>query len=1335
MSTFSSDATVSASNVLASLLTTLARSERDGTTFDQATDGGGAFSSIYLSGEDGPLVSIDTDDADGLADRLGNLGFEVAGFFQGAAGGVVDVYTTLGRLTELARVEGVESVEAQVIPRTSAGSVQNQWRAIADVDFLQQVVPGSDGTGIDYGILSDTIDQVGGGIAASQATGDLPPSSRITILDDNIGGSTPSDEGRAMAELMFDIAPGADILYHTAFRGQANFASGITDLAAAGADVIVDDITYLSQAAFQDDIVAQAVDNVVTNLDIPYFSSAGNANNRTYFAQFNEGPVDDNFHDFSLGGNDQGLTFTLQPGATITSGLQWSNPLGGATRDFTLRVFESNSGNVLVTDGANDIGSDPYERVSYTNNTGSAQTVALDVFYSIGAGEPDELLFINTFTSGTVAFVDNDFGGPSIYGHHNSQFGFGVGAVAATQTNVIESFSSLGGIPTRFDVNGNPINITRQQPAFVAADGISNTFFGNGNVFFGTSAAAPNAAAVAVLMQEAAGGPRSLPFNQVNSILRATAVDIGPLGFEPTYGSGRIDALPAVVAANNLGRAERFIELNNFGGATSSTDVTSNTDIESFEWGVDRGDATTRFEVDPDFDVGVILLNGDPDIDGNTTVLFHQDITGGSTGGFVSRTGPANTRVATIVYPRVSVSGLSAANNDLNVRISQSPTPALTPLSSNGAGAYVRDDTLSTDYDPDWFAFTTPGTLAPSGNVSFSLTRNAGLDAVVSVYEPNGTLVARIDDGVTGGSEEATLQLDPGSPYRVLVRSFRGQSNGDYRLVIQPEIDLPDDLVTFAADTAAVTSLIPFGPTGTSPNAQGVQTFFDSDSDVFGYFFGAIPELGNTITVDTDGTSFDTVLGVYAFDDSFGALGRLVGFNDDIDGANNRQSRVTFTAEPGTRYMALVSPFSNFVNDEPVINVDYGSGPANITPITLDVDGDGSASPAPIAPGGDASFFSFVAPSGSIGTGSVTFRDGNFDGDLYVFDANGNLLGGDSNGNANDEAVNLTGLVAGDTYHITAIPEDFDSQLFTGGNIEVNLDIILPPPPAPTTDPDLVPGDDSGESDSDNITNNPDGVLSIASFASGPTEGRFVRLYRDGVLVAGPTEVPVGFDSFVLDDTGPLPDGTYVYTTTAANSETGPESNFSDSTTITIDTQGPQQDAFQFNFDDGPGNQNFFVDFNEGTFDYLVDDIVVTNTTLGQVFPTSDFALNQTPGNAIADLFYDPTAAGDFLPDGNYELTIDADRLTDVAGNGNDPFFAEFFFLNGDANRDRTVDLADFGILRANFGTSSPTRFSEGDFNYDGTVDLADFGILRAAFGTTLVDPNAVGASSLFDDE
>jgi len=59
--------------------------------------------------------------------------------------------------------------------------------------------------------------------------------------------------------------------------------------------------------------------------------------------------------------------------------------------------------------------------------------------------------------------------------------------------------------------------------------------------------------------------------------------------------------------------------------------------------------------------------------------------------------------------------------------------------------------------------------------------------------------------------------------------------------------------------------------------------------------------------------------------------------------------------------------------------------------------------------------------------------------------------------------------------------------------------------------------------------------------------------------------------------------------------------------------------------------------------------------------------------------------------------------------------------LPGDANGDGTVDLADFGLLRANFG-SDAAIFATGDFNADNTVDLADFGILRANFGS-LVTP------------
>lgn len=50
-----------------------------------------------------------------------------------------------------------------------------------------------------------------------------------------------------------------------------------------------------------------------------------------------------------------------------------------------------------------------------------------------------------------------------------------------------------------------------------------------------------------------------------------------------------------------------------------------------------------------------------------------------------------------------------------------------------------------------------------------------------------------------------------------------------------------------------------------------------------------------------------------------------------------------------------------------------------------------------------------------------------------------------------------------------------------------------------------------------------------------------------------------------------------------------------------------------------------------------------------------------------------------------------------------------------DPNRDGVVDLSDFGILKANFGSGS--TWAQGDFNGDGKVDLTDFGVLKANFG------------------
>ena len=87
----------------------------------------------------------------------------------------------------------------------------------------------------------------------------------------------------------------------------------------------------------------------------------------------------------------------------------------------------------------------------------------------------------------------------------------------------------------------------------MAPDGANTTFFGSDSTmdadtfpnFFGTSAAAPHAAAVAALLLEAV--PTLTPA-AVYSALESTAIDMGPPGFDNDSGFGLIQADAALAS-------------------------------------------------------------------------------------------------------------------------------------------------------------------------------------------------------------------------------------------------------------------------------------------------------------------------------------------------------------------------------------------------------------------------------------------------------------------------------------------------------------------------------------------------------------------------------------------------------------------------------------------------------------------------------------------------------------------------------------------------------------------------------------------------------------------
>ena len=217
-------------------------------------------------------------------------------------GQVVSGWIPLGRMDAVVALSSLRSVSASLAPERNAatyGLVADRSGAIAmSADGLAQ--NGLTGTGVTVGVLSDTYDYnvatPDTTAAEDQANGDLPDGSSafngadVFVMAE--GGNRGYDEGRAMMQLIHDVAPDSSLVFHSAFNGLADFASGIEELAAGDplkgippARVIVDDVLYFAEPMFQDGIAAQAVDKVVGQ-GVAYFSAAGNAARSSYQAAF-----------------------------------------------------------------------------------------------------------------------------------------------------------------------------------------------------------------------------------------------------------------------------------------------------------------------------------------------------------------------------------------------------------------------------------------------------------------------------------------------------------------------------------------------------------------------------------------------------------------------------------------------------------------------------------------------------------------------------------------------------------------------------------------------------------------------------------------------------------------------------------------------------------------------------------------------------------------------------------------------------------------------------------------------------------------------------------------
>lgn len=486
-------------------------------------------------------------------------------------------------LTSRARLNASGDVTRDGVA-TNVGAATSEGSAAHGADRARKFY-NTNGTGVRIGVLSDSDDFK----EASIASGDLPPD---TLTVPGQDGRPGSGEGTAMMEIVHDVAPGAKLFFATAFTSPESFAENIRTLRFVyNCDIIVDDIIYYFESPYQDDIIAQAVNDVTADGAL-YFSSAGNQGNLndgtsgTWEGDFKPAgklvtlPPDYTVHDFDNGHRVISNRIELGGGPLI---LHWSDPgtldNPQSSNDYDLFLLDQDLRNVVLasTDIQDGTGL-PFEslfffipadfRVVVARNPG-AQTRAIRIAHFGGEFGLD--------TEG------------SVYGHSAARDAFAVAAVdaaeaegefAAGPTTPVELFSSdglrrmfylpdgrrIGGGVTFLSGGGE----TRQKPEVTAADGVATTLpdFTFLNPFFGTSAAAPHAAAIAGLMKSAV--PTADSFRLRQAMLDG-ALDIEGLNIDRDSGYGIVSAMNSLRQAG--ARPAVFLDLGTVTTTPTSSDA------------------------------------------------------------------------------------------------------------------------------------------------------------------------------------------------------------------------------------------------------------------------------------------------------------------------------------------------------------------------------------------------------------------------------------------------------------------------------------------------------------------------------------------------------------------------------------------------------------------------------------------------------------------------------------------------------------------------------------------------------------------------------------------
>jgi len=497
---------------------------------------------------------------------------------------IVQTALTEEQIYRLETLSEVKFISLPAYPVTNVGSFTTEAYEAMDIhkfvnrpEFIGTNVTGQ---GMKVGVISSAIHLAG----ESAAQGDLPSTSSAQTVGNNVLGGVVywsfrtdpfgqvygerregieewgggfDQEGTAMLEIIHDIVPDAHLFFSN-FDTDIQMNMSKDWLRNQGCDVIVDDIGWYNNGPYDGTSVVSMGSTRQVEHGVAYYTSVGNGAEDHWWGYFND-PEKNNFCNFAP--KDESIEVRLMPGEIVFFYIAWEEPWGsyppyteGSGYDIDLWILDPNfldmsnpysySTNLQLGDG------DPVEACGIYNNTFDFQNVSIVITRKERAEPYDDAtnpMRINLFKRGG-SFFETQYQIENGSISNNSDAGGGVISVGAIDVNsprkVVESFSSWG-----------PTWDGRQKPEIACFDGTRSGAALQGTVFstfFGTSCAAPHAAAVAALIKGykvSMGDPNfTNPFNppdvvdNINTLLYQGAVDLLPTGVDDMSGYGRINA-------------------------------------------------------------------------------------------------------------------------------------------------------------------------------------------------------------------------------------------------------------------------------------------------------------------------------------------------------------------------------------------------------------------------------------------------------------------------------------------------------------------------------------------------------------------------------------------------------------------------------------------------------------------------------------------------------------------------------------------------------------------------------------------------------------------------